>query len=199
MGIFSAIAGGLGIASAAADLFGSSDSDKASRRQQATQREQIDFAKEQANLARQDVNRFMPIGDERMRQGYQAATGILQDTAPAQIQPLREASRTAQASLLGGMGAFQNAILGNPTGINANPWQNAGYMQPQNIGHMPTMMRPFQPSHTQNLYQAPVQQPSTPPVAQIDFANDPNYAGLPESYLSGVRSLNDWKRGRFPW
>lgn len=180
------------------DLFGGSNNDgiKYQRQENAEGRE---FLEKQTGRAVDAVNRFYPIADERMRQGLQSATGILQDTAPAQIQPLREASRAAQASLLGGMGAFQNAILGNPTGIHANPWQNAGYLQPQNIGHMPTMMRPFQPSHTQNLYQAPVQQPSTPPVAQIDFANNPNYAGLPESYLSGVRSLNDWKRGRFPW
>jgi len=175
---FTAIAAGLGIVSAADDLFGTSDAEKASQRQSADTRMRIDYAKEQADRGRQDVQKYMDIADQRLKDGLQSATDIQQAIPAAQIQPLREGSRKAQANILAGMHGFESAILGGPTGLNRNPFANGIGLRPVDVGSMPHMMRPFSPQFTEGLYGAPAlagAPQQNPPGAQYYAPGSPGH------------------------
>lgn len=105
------------------------------RRQEAVER--------QAALARQDVLDIYPRGQEALQQGFRGAVDVARRTPQAQNEVLQRSGMRAQEALLGGANAFQNAILGMPTGISGNMYQNPTGLVPMNIGSGGSPNEPF--------------------------------------------------------
>lgn len=133
------------------DLFGGTDDsnvsavieDNASRRAQADQMYRYGVG---------DTRYYMPKAKESVREGYHGAIATLRRTPQAQIRALQGAGQVAAQALLGGMGAYQNAILGLPTGISQAYYQNPKGLTPRVVasGSRPTV--PFTETYVPKIF-----------------------------------------------
>lgn len=115
-------------------LFGDPDDKSAMRWQQAANRENQRFAQESTALARQDLLDVFPRAQESLQQANRAAIDVARKAPQSQIRALSRAGTNAQKALMGGMNAYQNAIMGSPTGISGDFGQNPAGLRPVAIG-----------------------------------------------------------------
>lgn len=87
-----------------------------------------------AQQGRQDIINIIPQVNDTLAEGYQGAVGVSRDGPQSQLALLQEGTKRAQEAVLGGMGAYQNAILGMPTGISADFNSNPAGLAPVDIG-----------------------------------------------------------------
>lgn len=94
-------------------IFGGTDDSGQKAQIRANERTQR-FIEEQAGLARDDVNRLLPMAADSARSGYESAFGLMQGIAPQQIDAIRQGNISAQENLLAGLPQMQAALLGGP-------------------------------------------------------------------------------------
>lgn len=172
MGFFSKIFGG--------------ESAKGPKIQKEENRIAREFNREQTDKGVSFLKSQFPQAQETMRQGINAGLNTRQMMPWAQMQPVRQSSLRAQEAVLGGANAYQNAILGMPTGLGANPYQNPVGLQPKMIGARQPMLAPFQD----------VPQFESPQQPSYQRAFSQGGAGSPwQNPLAGIQSF--MSRGRF--
>lgn len=115
------------------DLFGG-ESNTGIRAQRAENELNAQIAREMGQVARQDALDIVPRGEEALQQGYRAAIDVARKAPQSQLRLLSRAGEQAQKSVLAGMSSFQDAIMGNPTGINPGMWKNRAGLKPTAIG-----------------------------------------------------------------
>lgn len=166
------------------DLIGGVDKTgiKFQTNENATTREQL------ARLEQQGVNnfaRFLPLADKRARQGFEQAGKVLRSGPRAQINALQQGNKRAEGALLAGAGAYQNAILGLPTGMGQHPGNNdSHYLRPGKIDGQ--FLEPFNvPSP--NSWGQPVQASPTPQNANPFAGLSPDEAQAVSQFLAAMR------------
>lgn len=98
------------------DLLGGTDDSaqkETIRQNQATQ----EFIKQQTEKARQDALTLFPASQETVRQGFQGALDIFGQSMPQQRELMQQGNIDAQNLQAAGLGAFRDAILGNPVNL----------------------------------------------------------------------------------
>lgn len=175
-------------------IFGGESKTGIRMQQGANLREQR-MAQESTAAARQDLLDIYPRAKEAQQQSERAAIDVLRKAPQSQLRALSRAGTNAQRALLGGMSAFENAIMGSPTGIVGEQFgQNPAGLRPVAIG-MSEFVQAGRPFHgTQQPHWLGTQrrdwdefrmrrdQPGVP----WEYAR-PNSPGLaPEQYRGGV-------------
>ena len=134
-------------------------------------REQIDLNRD---AALDSVNNIIPGGIDALNQGYNSAINVQKQGPQAQISELQRTSQRAQENLLGGMNAFQSAILGMPTGLQGNYYNNQ-------LG-----MKPISLSESGNTTGKEVFQN----IGRPEFLSQPTQADTASRALAGSAALN---------
>jgi hypothetical protein len=116
-------------------LFGDQESTKGIKFQRDANQRVQEFAQESTGAARQDLLDIFPRAQESAQQASRAAIDVARKGPQSQIRALSRAGTNAQKALMGGMAAYQNAIMGTPTGIvSENFGQNPAGLRPVAIG-----------------------------------------------------------------
>lgn len=114
------------------DIFGG-ESDRGPKMQREENALMREFVEQQTQKGVDAVNRLYPQADKRLKRGISSAANTLRLTPQAQAVPLIQGNQMAQQAILGGMGAYERAILGLPTGTqNMSPmqWDTQGMFTP---------------------------------------------------------------------
>jgi hypothetical protein len=132
------------------------------------------FIEDQLKIGREDVLDLYPRGDEALRQGYKAGINVAKRAPGARINLLQDSSRQAQEALYGGMNEYKRAIMGLPSKLNDNPYNNSQGLRPTVIGQSnpDIAMGPFKNSPMPDFLQAPAPAPrsaSQDPSTGIDL------------------------------
>lgn len=81
---------------------------------------------EQADEARRMIFQLVPIGEQNLQTGAQAALNVLGQSIGPQAQMARGGNIAAQQTLIGGMPQFENAIMGRDIDYSQfQPYQGA--------------------------------------------------------------------------
>lgn len=104
-------------------LFGG-ESDKGIKLQREQNNQAQQLIEENTAVGRADIQDIIPRGIENLQQGYRSAIDVASRSPQAAIRALNVAGVRGQEALLGGQAAFQNAIMGLPTGIDTNNMYN---------------------------------------------------------------------------
>lgn len=117
-------------------LFGGTDdsAQKYTMRQNAASQ---DYIKQQTGQAQNYLSGVLPQMQNAMYQGFQGAADMYGQAAPQQLQALQQGNMAAQRYLLGGLPAFQAAIMGDQFDMG----QFAQSMQPTQINYDPSMFQ----------------------------------------------------------
>jgi len=107
-------------------VFGGTDR-SGQRKTEAQNRLSQEYIKSQESKAQGYLSNAMPGMQEATAQGFQGAANVLGGAVPQQIGALQQGSQAAQQYLLGGMPAFQSALMGTP--INYGQFQSAPQFQ----------------------------------------------------------------------
>jgi len=106
-------------------LFGGSDDSSLKSQQQANANTQR-WIEQQTHLARDDAAKYIPRGANEAMKGFESAFNLQKQTIPAQLSAIRGGNIRAQESLLGGLGAANASIMGQPVDPNALKVANLG-------------------------------------------------------------------------
>jgi hypothetical protein len=103
------------MSNAVKSIFGGTDR-SAQRKTEAQNQLSQDFIRSQTGQAQNFLAGALPEMQRATGQGFQGAADVIGQFAPQQIQAQQQGNMAAQAYLLGGLPAFQQAILGQ--GVN---------------------------------------------------------------------------------
>ena len=98
-------------------MFGGDD-DKAAKWQREDNREMLEYTKQQAALARSDVNRLFPEGMKARQAGAQRVLDMFSNVIPQRMGLVQEGRQRVQDTLLGGSELYKRALLGLPTDMS---------------------------------------------------------------------------------
>jgi len=115
-------------------LFGDQNDTTGIKYQEAANRRTQQYAQESTDAARQDILDVFPRAEEAYQQSARSALQTARRAPQSQLNVLSRAGINAQRAILGGMDAYQNAIMGRPTGIGGEFGQNPAGLRPVMIG-----------------------------------------------------------------
>lgn len=126
-------------------LFGG-ESDKAIRAQSRANERTQQFIEQQAAQGRRDILNIVPDASESLRQGNAAAQDVSRRGPQAQLRVLGNAAQRGEEALLAGAAAYENAIMGLPTGMGNGPYDNRFGLNAISVGSGAEMNKPFHAS-----------------------------------------------------
>jgi len=158
-----------------------------------------------AQQARGDVQNIIPQINDALNQGYSGAIDISRQAPQGQLAVLQNTAQRAQESILGGMNAYQNAILGTPTGLQENYYNNQLGMRPMAPGINTPGREMLNQTETPNFLSgvpagqgsqqgAPQQGSQSNPMLSISAGQTTNAQILDQLYKNGQISDYDYSR-----
>ena len=172
---------GIATAIAGSAIIGSIASNKASKRAagaaENSTREQIEFMKEQADQARSEINKYIPMATQSRNQGFQRQADFLSSALPTTMGMMQQGNMGAQDVLAGSMPQIQNALMGGNV--------DYGFLQPRKINYQQAVQDIL--SGFPSIYEEPSQQQGQQGSANptIPIAN--GSAGINHDALTRLR------------
>jgi len=115
------------------------------------------FIDRQYGVARNDISSAYAPMSQALTGGFQGAADVYGQMAPQQLNALSQGNQNAQQNIMSGLGAYQNALMGNPVDMSS-------VFKPQRITYDPSMFQRQLPQAPQYAPQMPPQGPQSNPL-----------------------------------